>query len=111
MKTNPWIPVRSPLTLWTCSIPSRPTWSRVRCIWNVIGRRPILAADNSNGDLPMLTLADGTSLPALRLLLIHDDADREVDYVAGDENVTKAVETHGWMGLSIRCDWQKVFPG
>jgi phosphoglycolate phosphatase-like HAD superfamily hydrolase len=80
-------------------------------IWNVIGRRPILAAGNSNGDLPMLAFAGGTSLPALRLLVIHDDADREFDYVAGAEKVIKAVETHGWMGLSIQRDWQKVFPG
>ena len=52
-------------------------------IWNVIGRRPILAAGNSNGDLPMLVFAGGVSLPALRLLVVHDDADREFDYVAG----------------------------
>ncbi len=43
-------------------------------IWNVIGRRPILAAGNSNGDLEMLTIAGGPSLPALRLLVVHDDA-------------------------------------
>jgi phosphoserine phosphatase len=80
-------------------------------IWNVIGRRPILAAGNSNGDLPMLAFAGGTSLPALRLLVVHDDADREFDYVAGAEKVINAVETHGWMGVSIQRDWQTVFPG
>ena len=48
-------------------------------IWNVIGRRPILAAGNSNGDLPMMDFAGGPSLPALRLLVVHDDAEREFD--------------------------------
>jgi len=56
-------------------------------IWNIIGRRPILAAGNSNGDLQMLTFAGGTTLPALRLLVVHDDADREFDYAAGAEKV------------------------
>jgi phosphoserine phosphatase len=80
-------------------------------IWNVIGRRPILAAGNSNGDLPMLAFAGGLSLPALRLLVVHDDADREFDYVAGAEKVISAVQTHGWTAVSIQRDWQKVFPG
>lgn len=80
-------------------------------IWNVIGRRPILAAGNSNGDLPMLSFAGGTSLPALRLLVVHDDAAREFDYVSGAENVMDAAQVHGWTSVSIRRDWLKVFPG
>ena len=80
-------------------------------IWNVIGRRPILAAGNSNGDLPMLAFAGGASSPALRLLVVHDDADREFEYVAGAEKVISAVQTHGWTAVSIQRDWQKVFPG
>ena len=80
-------------------------------IWNVIGRRPILAAGNSNGDLPMLAFAGGASFPALRLLVVHDDADREFEYVAGAEKIISAVQTHGWTAVSIQRDWQKVFPG
>ena len=80
-------------------------------IWNVIGRRPILAAGNSNGDLPMLAFAGGASLPALRLLVVHDDADREFDYVTGAEQVISAAQTQGWTAVSIQRDWQKVFPG
>jgi phosphoglycolate phosphatase-like HAD superfamily hydrolase len=80
-------------------------------IWNVIGRRPILAAGNSNGDLPMLAFAGGASLPVLRLLVVHDDAEREFEYVAGAEKVISAVQTHGWTAVSIHRDWQKVFPG
>ena len=80
-------------------------------IWNVIGRRPILAAGNSNGDLPMLAFTGGASLPALRLLVIHDDAEREFDYVAGAEKVISAVQTNKWTSVSIQRDWLKVFPG
>jgi hypothetical protein len=80
-------------------------------IWNVIGRRPILAAGNSNGDLPMLAFAGGASLPALRLLVIHDDADREFNYIAGAEKIISAAQTRGWTTVSIQHDWQKVFPG
>ena len=54
-------------------------------IWSRIGRRPILSAGNSNGDMPMLDSA-GRASPALRLLLLHDDAEREFDYTAGAEN-------------------------
>ncbi len=80
-------------------------------IWNLTGRRPILSAGNSNGDLPMLAFTGGASLPGLRLLVLHDDAEREFDYVAGAEEAMSAVEKHGWTGISIRRDWQQVFPG
>jgi phosphoserine phosphatase len=80
-------------------------------IWHLIGRRPVLAAGNSNGDLPMLAFAGGSSLPALRLLVIHDDADREFDYLAGAEKVIRAAHSHGWTTVSIKKDWRQVFPG
>ena len=80
-------------------------------IWHVIGRRPILAAGNSNGDLPMLAFAGGPSLPALRLLVVHDDADREFDYVAGAEKVLSTAQEQDWTVISINREWRKVFPG
>jgi hypothetical protein len=79
-------------------------------IWNVIGRRPILAAGNSNGDLPMMAFAGGSSLPALRLLVVHDDADREFDYVAGAEKAISVAQIRGWTTVSIQSDWNQVFP-
>ena len=79
-------------------------------IWNIIGQRPIIAAGNSNGDLQMLTFAGGSSLPALRLLVAHDDAEREFDYQAGAEKVLEAVQANDWTSVSIKQDWNKVFP-
>jgi phosphoglycolate phosphatase-like HAD superfamily hydrolase len=80
-------------------------------IWNVIGRRPILAAGNSDGDLPMLAFAGGPSAPALRLLVVHDDGEREFKYDAGAERVLDAAQAHGWTPVSIQREWRKVFPG
>jgi hypothetical protein len=78
-------------------------------IWDVTGRRPILAAGNSNGDLEMLAFTGGSSLPALRLLLLHDDAQREFDYVAGAEKALEAAATRGWCVVSMQRDWRTIF--
>ena len=58
-------------------------------IWSRIGKRPILAAGNSNGDIPMLRYAGGKDRPALRLLVLHDDEEREFAYTAGAESVAR----------------------
>jgi phosphoglycolate phosphatase-like HAD superfamily hydrolase len=79
-------------------------------IWSRIGRRPILAGGNSNGDIPMLRYAGGRSLPALRLLLLHDDAEREFDYTTGAEKSLERAAAEGWTVVSIRNDWETVFP-
>lgn len=78
-------------------------------IWSRIGRRPILAGGNSNGDIPMLRYAGGKERPGLRLLVLHDDAEREFDYTAGAEESLEAAATHGWTVVSIRDDWNTVF--
>jgi hypothetical protein len=78
-------------------------------IWSRIGRRPILAGGNSNGDIQMLRFAKGPTHPALRLLLLHDDAEREFDYVDGAENALKRAEDKGWTVISIKDDWSTVF--
>jgi phosphoserine phosphatase len=80
-------------------------------IWSRIGRRPILAAGNSNGDIPMLHYAGGQPRPALRLLLLHDDPDREFDYVAGAETSLERAAADGWTVVSIKDDWNTVFAG
>ena len=78
-------------------------------IWSRIGRRPILAAGNSNGDIPMLQFAGGPSRLGLRLLVLHDDPEREFDYVAGAERSLEQAEAQGWTVVSIQRDWATVF--
>jgi phosphoserine phosphatase len=78
-------------------------------IWSRTGRRPLLAAGNSNGDVPMLEFAHQADKPTLRLLLLHDDAEREFDYTAGSEGALKRAEADGWTVVSIKNDWITVF--
>ena len=80
-------------------------------IWSRIGKRPILAAGNSNGDIPMLRYAGGKDRPALRLLVLHDDADREFDYTTGAETSLETAAAQGWTVVSVRNDWATVFAG
>ena len=78
-------------------------------IWSRIGRRPLIAFGNANGDVPMLAFAGGPELPALRLLLHHDDADREFAYDAGAEQALQLAAERGWTVVSVKDDWTDVF--
>ena len=69
-------------------------------IWSRTGRRPTLACGNANGDVPMLRFADG-----LRLLVLHDDAEREFDYTGGADHAL----AQGWTTISVKDDWASVF--
>jgi hypothetical protein len=75
-------------------------------IWSRIGRRPILAGGNSNGDIPMLRFTGGKDRPALRLLVLHDDPEREFDYVKGAEQALERAKDEGWTVVSIKNDWR-----
>ena len=78
-------------------------------IWSRVGRRPILAAGNSNGDLPMLRFAEQPGRPGLRLLVLHDDPEREFDYTSGAEQALEQARTNGWTVVSVKDDWTTVF--
>lgn len=81
-------------------------------IWSRIGRRPLFAAGNSNGDMAMLDFARGGSQPGLALLIHHDDdAERgDVPYDAGAEKALSAATPRGYTVVSVRDDWERVFP-
>lgn len=78
-------------------------------IWNRVGRRPILAAGNSNGDDEMLLYTGKPGAPSLKLLVLHDDAEREFDYTAGAERVLEHAAQYGWTVVSLRDDWVTIF--
>jgi phosphoserine phosphatase len=80
-------------------------------IWSRIGRRPVLAAGNANGDLPMLQFASHPSGSSLRLLVLHDDPHREFDYVACAERALDRAREQGWTVVSVKNDWATVFAG
>jgi hypothetical protein len=78
-------------------------------IWSRVGRRPLLAGGNSNGDLPMPAFAEQPGRPGLRLLVLHDDPEREFDYVAGAERALEEAGRRGWTVVSVKRDWATVF--
>ena len=74
-----------------------------------IGRKPILAAGNSDGDMHMLWLAQTGSYPSLSLLVHHDDAEREYAYDIGSEKTLEMAPERGWSVVSMKNDWKTVF--
>jgi len=80
-------------------------------IWSRIGRRPLVACGNANGDIPMLRFAGGSSRPALRLLVLHDDNEREFGYTSGAEDALNQARANDWTVVSIKNDWATVFDG
>ena len=78
-------------------------------IWSRVGRRPLLAAGNSNGDIPMLDFTQHADRPFLRLLVLHDDAEREFDYTSGAEQALERADANGWTVVSMKDDWATVF--
>jgi haloacid dehalogenase-like hydrolase len=79
-----------------------------------IGRRPLLAFGNSDGDLPMMRYARSGPGPRLALLLHHDDAEREAAYDREfrlsplSEALDKA-QDYGITVVSMKRDWKVVF--
>src|SRR3954447_24071586 len=78
-------------------------------IWSRTGRRPLLAAGNSNGDIEMLDFTHNDERPVLRLLVLHDDAEREFDYTGGAERALERASSEQWTVPSIKNDWATVF--
>lgn len=80
-----------------------------------IGRRPIAAFGNSDGDLQMLQWT--TAGPGKRLggIIHHTDADREwaYDRISKIGKLDKALDeagTKGWIVVDMKRDWKVVFP-
>jgi hypothetical protein len=69
-----------------------------------------VAGGNSNGDIPMLRFARSASRDGLRLLVLHDDAEREFDYRAGAEDALQRAADRSWTVVSMAADWATVFP-
>jgi phosphoserine phosphatase len=80
-------------------------------IWSRIGRRPILAGGNSNGDIPMLRYVEGH--PRSLSLLIHHDDDTgrgDAPYDKGAEEALSVARDRAWTVVSVKDDWSTVFP-
>jgi hypothetical protein len=80
-----------------------------------IGRRPIAAFGNSDGDQQMLEYTQGGSGARLLMLVHHDDKVREFEYGAkspigtfSDALMTEAKDKR-WNVISMKDDWKTIF--
>jgi len=79
-----------------------------------IGRRPLLAAGNSDGDLQMLQWTVAGKGPRLALIVRHTDGEREwaYDRLSSVGKLDKALDeagARGWTLVDMKRDWSRVF--
>jgi hypothetical protein len=80
-----------------------------------IGRRPIAAFGNSDGDLEMLQYTTVAKGPRLGMIVHHTDADREYAYDRNSRvgRLNKAWDQaadRGWQLIDMKTDWRVIFP-
>ena len=80
-----------------------------------IGRRPIAAFGNSDGDLQMLQWTAAGKGPRFCLYVHHTDAEREVAYdreshVGKLDKGLDEAKAKGWTVVSMKDDWKTIFP-
>ncbi|MEM7144109.1 MAG: HAD family hydrolase [Verrucomicrobiota bacterium] len=80
-----------------------------------IGRRPIFASGNSDGDLQMLQWTTAGPGPRFGLILHHTDADREWAYDRDSHigQLNKALDLakeNNWTVIDMKNDWSTIFP-
>ena len=86
-----------------------------------IGRRPLMAFGNSNGDREMLEYTQGGTGARFELLVLHDDAAREFAYGpaqglpdvslgAFKQDLYDQAGREGWTVVSMKNDWKSIFP-
>ncbi|MFV8817266.1 HAD family hydrolase [Haliea sp. E17] len=89
-------------------------------IYRHIGRRPIFAAGNSDGDMQMLeytTIAEGPDdkTPRFGLIVHHTDGEREFAYdrqsaMGKLDKALDAAPEQGWLVVDMKKDWKQVYP-
>jgi hypothetical protein len=85
-------------------------------IWHMIGRRPIAAFGNSDGDLEMLQWTTSGEGPRFGLIVHHTDEQREWAYdrqspIGKLDKALDAAASQGWTVVDMKRDWRTVFPG
>ncbi|WP_243438689.1 HAD family hydrolase [Fundidesulfovibrio soli] len=75
-----------------------------------IGRRPVAAFGNSDGDQQMLEWTTAGPGARLALLVRHTDAKREYAYDKGAENALAEAKEKGWTVVDMQQDWKVIYP-
>lgn len=83
-------------------------------IHRFIGRRPLLAIGNSDGDLQMLQWTAGGPGPRFVALIHHTDTDREYAYdrhsrVGKLDKALDEAQRQQWLIVDMKQDWQRIF--
>ncbi|MBW9115184.1 haloacid dehalogenase-like hydrolase [Rhizobium cauense] len=79
-----------------------------------IGRRPIFAAGNSDGDYEMLRWVTAGPAPRFAMIVHHTDADREYaydrksDFGKLDKTLDEAA-SRNWLVVDMKADWKKIY--
>jgi hypothetical protein len=84
-------------------------------IHKFIGRRPILAFGNSDGDFQMLEWTTAGAGARLGLIVHHDDAGREYAYdrkshIGRLDRGLDEAGRRGWVLVSMKDDWRSMYP-
>jgi hypothetical protein len=79
-----------------------------------IGRRPIAAFGDSDGDLQMLQWTAAGTKPRFGLLVNHTDSVREFAYQASAlgklDEALKEAAAKGWTVVDMKRDWNRIYP-
>ena len=86
----------------------------------MIGRRPIAAFGNSTGDEQMLEYTGAGDGLRLKMLVLHDDAEREYAYGPAQglpdtkvgtftQDLYDEAKKDGWIVISMKKDWKRIF--
>jgi len=84
-------------------------------IHKFIGRRPIAAFGNSDGDLQMLQWTAAGKGPRFCMLVHHTDADREWAYdrdshIGRLDKALDEAKQRGWTIMDMKQDWRVIYP-
>jgi phosphoserine phosphatase len=80
-----------------------------------IGRRPLMAVGNSDGDYEMLEWTSAGKGPRLALIVHHTDGAREFEYdrkshVGRLDKALDVAEQRGWTIIDMKRDWRRIYP-
>ncbi len=83
-------------------------------IYRSIGRRPIAAFGNSDGDQQMLEFTTAGAGRRLALVVRHDDATREWSYdresrIGKLDKALDQAELSNWIVVSMKNDWKRIY--
>ncbi len=83
-------------------------------IYRKIGKQPVFACGNSDGDLQMLQYSASGKLPSLQVYIHHTDNQREYEYGSekGGFSIVKGLayaKDNNWLIVDMKRDWKVIF--